>query len=67
MPVSNHYTPYLVLSRQKIADIRDKQIDPQHFLAGEHKSGINDDDVILIFHHHHVLANFTQPAEGDNS
>ena len=64
--VGDDDTPYHVLSLKQIADVRDYQVNAKHFLFREHKPGINDDDIIFILHHHHVLADFTQPTEGDD-
>jgi len=58
-------TANLGLFLHQVAYIGDYQVDAQHFLCGEHETGVNDDDVITVFYHHHVLADFTQSAEGD--
>jgi hypothetical protein len=65
MTMGDDYAPYFLPFLQQVADIRDYQVNTEHLFPGKHKTNINDDDVIFIFHHHHVLADLTQPTEGN--
>ena len=43
---------------QKIADIRDNQIYPQHIFLGEHETGVNHQNFIIHPDNGHVLTDF---------
>ncbi|MBA7588367.1 hypothetical protein ES708_30422 [subsurface metagenome] len=58
MAMGNNDTSYLLLILHKVADVGDYQVDTQHFLPGEHKTGIDNHDVVLVLNRHHVLADF---------
>src|SRR3990172_8160529 len=57
----------LVSLLEKVSEIGDDVIDPQHVVLGEHDTGVDDQDVLSVLDGHHVLADLPQPPEGDQS
>jgi hypothetical protein len=56
--VGYDYASQLLSPFHQVAYVRDDQVNSQHILFGEHKSGVDYDDVIGELNGHHVLADF---------
>ena len=65
--VGEEDAPHLVGLFQHIFRVGNDDVDAVHVAGGEHEAHIDDDHVIAVLQHQHVLADFTQPAQGDNA
>src|ERR1700682_3356535 len=50
----------------KVADVGNDEVDPEHLLLGEHQAGVHDEDATVVLDRHHVQADLTQAAKGDD-
>ena len=65
--VSDQEGSNLLTVLAQVGDVRDDQVDPEHFLIGEHESAVNDDDVVAVLEDVHVLADLPHASEGDDA
>src|SRR5690606_30055102 len=64
--VSYQNSPYFVSIFQQIRNIRDDDIDTEHFFLGEFQTGVDDHDVVAVLHDIHVLADLAQSAQRED-
>src|SRR3972149_5653801 len=62
--VGDDHASNLICPLQDMGQVRDDQVDPQHFIVGEHEAGIDDDQVLSVFQDQHVPADLAQAPEG---
>src|SRR5689334_3947173 len=48
---------------EKIADVRDDDVNPEQFGFGEHETGVDDNDVVAPTNGHAVHAEFAEAAK----
>ena len=58
---------HLVGALLDVFKIGDDVVNPDHIVIGEHHTGVHDEDFVIVFVDGHVLADFTQPSQGDDS
>ena len=46
-----------------VSEIRNDEINAEHFSIGEGKTAVNDEHIIGAFDHGHILADLTEPAQ----
>ena len=64
VPVGEDDAPDSIQSGCEIRDIRDDQIDPEHFVLREHYPAVDDDNVLIVFDDQHIPADFAKAAKG---
>ena len=65
--VGDDDAPDLVAVLHKIAEIRDDDVDAQHFVIREGHAAVDDHHVAAVFQHRHVLADLVQASQGDDA
>ncbi len=61
-----HDTAQFVLVLDHVIVVRQYQVNPVHFVIGEHNPAIDNNHVAAIFVDGHVFANFPQAAQGND-
>ncbi len=65
--VSDQEGPDLFAVLAQVRDVGNDEVDPEHFLVGEHEPAVDDDDIVAVLEDVHVLADLPHAAEGDDA
>ena len=63
MPVGNHKSFHLLGMIPQIRDIRDHQIDPQHFILRERQAAVYHNNTVFILEGSNIKSNLFQPSQ----
>lgn len=65
MAVGNDDTTDFLFVLYKITHIGNNQVDAEHIVIREGKTGIDDDDIFSVLNDRHVLTDFAQASQGN--
>ncbi len=63
MTMGNDNTAHLRTMTAQIGDVRNDEVNTQHFVIRERQTTVNDKDVLTILDYRHVLANLIETAQ----
>jgi hypothetical protein len=66
MTVREHYPLQLVRVFTHVGKVREHKIYPRHLLVRERHTGVDQDHPARLAHGRHVLADLTQPPQGND-
>ena len=66
MPMRQYDRLNHVTILDKVSNIGNDEINPQHIFLREHQPGIHHEDLIIHADSRHILSDLTQPAQRDN-
>ena len=66
VPVRDHNRAYFVLVFNQIAEIRNDNINPQHFVIRKCQTRIQHHNIVSITEYRHVFTDLPQTSQGDD-